>query len=145
MCIDPGILFSIGRIFRWSQRNAGAFDNSTETRTSQFIQQILDFTQRRRSPDLARRRSGPDRGHAADPARRTSSLELGSGTEARSGCIERVPRRPGSGPARHPIVGITPPPNSARNTPRSSADACGQHRGELALHRAGKVDAERLH
>ena len=56
--------------------------------------------QRCRSAGLARRRARPDRGHAADPARRTPPLELGSGTEARSGRIEPGPREGGGQIAR---------------------------------------------
>ena len=45
--------------------------------------------QRCRSPGLARRRARPDRGDAAEPARQTPPLELGSGAEARSSRIGR--------------------------------------------------------
>ena len=45
--------------------------------------------QRRRSASLARRCSRPDCGDPAEPARRTPSLELGSGAEVRSSRISR--------------------------------------------------------
>ena len=57
-------------------------------------------------------------GTAAEPARRTPSVELARQPAARSGCI-------GQGPRLALLTGNTPPPNSARNTPRSSADAYG--------------------
>ena len=50
--------------------------------------------QRRRSVGLARRCPQPDRGDAADPARRTPPLELGSATEARSGRVGQIARGP---------------------------------------------------
>ena len=56
-----------------------------------------------RPAGLTRRRSRPDRGDAADPARRTPSLELGSGTEAGSRRIEPAPAKAeaASRPALH--------------------------------------------
>ena len=72
--------------------------------------------QRRRSAGLARRCPRQDRRDAAEPARRTPSVELARQPAARSGCI-------GQGPRLALLTGNTPPPNSARNTPRSSADA----------------------
>ena len=72
---------------------------------------------------ILRRCPRPDRGDAAEPARRTPPLELGAGTKARSGRITPVPPRPGPNPARPFIARIISTPNSARNTPRSSADA----------------------
>ena len=63
-----------------------------------------------RSAGLARRCSRPDRGDAADAARRTPSLELCSGAKALSCRIGPIP------------PGAPSPTNSARNTPRSSVD-----------------------
>ena len=79
--------------------------------------------QRRRSAGLARRCPRPHRGHAADPAPRTPPLEPGPRAEARSRRIEPAPRRRAPDRAWHFIDCITALPNSARNTPRSSADA----------------------
>ncbi len=50
--------------------------------------------QRCRSAGLARRCPRPHRGYAADPARRTPPLELGSGTEARSGRVGQIAHGP---------------------------------------------------
>ena len=50
--------------------------------------------QRRRSAGLARRCARPHRQDAAEPARRTPLQELGPGTEARSGRIGQITRRP---------------------------------------------------
>ena len=69
-----------------------------------------------RSAGLARRCPRSHRRDAAEPARRTPSVELERRPPAGSGCI-------GRNPAWRFFIGNTPPPNSARNTPRSSADA----------------------
>ena len=69
--------------------------------------------QRRRPAGLARRCARPDRRDAAEQARRTPPLELGSGTEARSGRVDSLPPRRRSDPApelrrpHHPAAKIS--------------------------------------